>query len=66
MYLHLKLEQTKDGIDLIAVDEFGDEECGYILRITNTGKMFKFSGLNPELGFKLNKDEQIKSKKEDW
>lgn len=54
---YLQLQESKDGIILCAVDEDGDRiAAGHILRIDNSGRLYRSSNVSRYLELDLTKE----------
>lgn len=56
----LKLAMVEGVVMLQAVDQYGARiSQGNILKITEDGKVYRCSSVNPDIGFKLDEDGQV-------
>lgn len=60
--VRLKLIEKGSDICLVAVDAAGKiVDQGHILSVQSGGTIYKHSGVNPTLGFKLNEDGEVET-----
>jgi len=59
--IFFKLEQERDSIKLVAVDEEGKViSDGYILRIKTNGRIYLYPAINEKTGLSLDEEGRIK------
>ena len=59
--VYFKLKQRWNGVELVACDSNGKAfHCGNILEIKSNGTLYKYNGINKELGLSLYPNGEIK------